>query len=160
MELTTTTLESVFERIAEGESLRKISDSLGIANSVLWGEVTSEAYQEQYSRAIRQRADFYADKIVDLALQDPRETPMGTVDGGDVNHRRLAIDALKWTACKLFPRKYGDKLDVAHQGNVTLTVDTGVPLRVVTAEPRALPPPEPVAYPDELAELEDQDQQP
>lgn len=66
---------------------------------------------ERYARAKASQADVLADEIVGLAD-----------DCTDHNKCRLQIDARKWVAAKLKPKKYGDKLDVAHGGSVTLNV--------------------------------------
>lgn len=66
---------------------------------------------ERYARAKASQADVLADEIVGLAD-----------DCKDHNKCRLQIDARKWVAAKLKPKKYGDKLDVAHGGSVTLNV--------------------------------------
>ena len=35
---------------------------------------------------------------------------------------RVELDARKWFASKFLPKRYGDKLDLDHSGNVGLTV--------------------------------------
>src|SRR5688500_1518798 len=44
-----------------------------------------------------------------------------------VARMRLVIDTSKWEACKVIPKLYGDKLQHEHSGNVSITVDTGIP---------------------------------
>lgn len=43
------------------------------------------------------------------------------VMGDMIEHRRLQIDARKWTAAKLLPRKYGDSQRVELSGSINLT---------------------------------------
>jgi hypothetical protein len=38
------------------------------------------------------------------------------IDGGFVARQRLRIDARKWFASKVAPKKYGDKLEVEGKG--------------------------------------------
>ena len=45
----------------------------------------------------------------------------------DAQMARVEIDARKWFACKFLPRFYGDKVDVKHEGGISITVATGVP---------------------------------
>jgi hypothetical protein len=140
----------ICERIVEGETLASICKDKSLPSysqlfRVMEVEESSpeiDRIRDSYARAKRWQADYFADKITELATSEPRYNAHGDVDGGEVQHRRLAIDALKWQASKLRPKVYGDRVDVQHQGNVTLTVDTGVPLRVVTQEPPALPAPD------------------
>ena len=117
------TLETALEicaRLAEGQSLRAIcrDETMPDARTVFrWLEV-DEDFRQQYARAREAQADALADEIVDIA-----DTPVlgkktkTTADGvevteGDmIEHRRLQVDARKWTAAKLRPKKYGEKID-------------------------------------------------
>ena len=78
------------------------------------------AFQEQYARAKEEAADALADEIVDIA--DERDGKAVMADGEEVAvvfdstavaRNRLRIDARKWIAAKLKPKKYGDKLELA-----------------------------------------------
>lgn len=133
-------VNAVCDLIAEGQSLVSACKSLGYRYSTvshtLTGENTPPEYEQKYQKAKESRADWLADEIVALADEPLPALADGRIDGGLVAQRRLQLDARKWVAAKLRPRTYGDKLDVQHQGNVTLMVDTGVPLRTVTALPQ------------------------
>ena len=67
---------------------------------------------EQYSHARERQADYYAEKILEVA--DTEE---------DVNRARLKVDSLKWIASKLKPKTWGDRQIVDQ--NVTITADIG-----------------------------------
>jgi hypothetical protein len=89
-------------------------------------------FQDQYARARVVQADIRFDEIRDIAdtpLKGVKRTitPGKIIDketgerGPDIvevveadmiEHRRLQIDARKWIAAKLAPKKYGDKLAV------------------------------------------------
>lgn len=43
-----------------------------------------------------------------------------------VGHARLKLDARKWTAAKMLPHRYGDRMQHEHSGNVTISLDTGI----------------------------------
>lgn len=66
----------------------------------------------QYARAREDQAESHADRIIEIA-----DNP-----DIDANHKRIMVDARKWVASKLKPKRYGDKLDLDHSGNVGLTV--------------------------------------
>ena len=70
------------------------------------------------------------ERTLEVADEEPSHTEHG-VDSGDVAHRRLKIDVLKWRAGKLRPKVYGDKIQQEHTGadgkGLTFTVITGVP---------------------------------
>lgn len=71
---------------------------------------------DKYTRACEQRAEFLADQIVSISdEQSEVVTETGHKFDPDVNRDRLRIDARKWYASKVYPKKYGDK--VTHQGD-------------------------------------------
>lgn len=121
---------SICERLVEGESLRAICLSEGMPHRgtvFRWLE-THEAFRDQYARARQAQADALADEITHIAdtpqLGVIRKITKGGVEITEedmLGHRRLQIDARKWIASKLLPKKYGDKSHVEHSGEVTLT---------------------------------------
>ena len=77
----------------------------------------------KYARARELQADFIADQIIEISNTPvqgtkTKETERGVeVTTGDmIEHRRLQVDARKWKASKLYPKKYGDKVDVTTDG--------------------------------------------
>jgi hypothetical protein len=108
----------ICERIADGESLRKIclDDDLPSKSSVFKWLGENPAFSDQYARAREAQADTMADEILDISddgRNDTYETDSGTVTNHDVIARsRLRVDARKWLASKMAPKKYGDKLAV------------------------------------------------
>jgi hypothetical protein len=126
--------DTICERIADGESLRSIcldEDMPNKATVFRWlADPEREAFRDQYARARECQADGYVDEAVDIA-DTPQEgvktktMPDGKIEtttGDMIEHRRLQIDARKWAAAKLHPKKYGDKL--------ALTDPDGGPLMV------------------------------
>ncbi len=84
-------------------------------------------FVEQYARARLAQADFLADQMIQLSKNEIRSKTLvkGSAESGSFenetdydNHQRtrLMIDAYKWKASKLAPKKYGEKLDVTSQG--------------------------------------------
>lgn len=79
------------------------------------------AFREQYARAREAQADALVDEMLDIAddgtndWMADRESEDGFRYNGDaVQRSRLRIDARKWMAAKLQPKKYGEKLEVEH----------------------------------------------
>ena len=102
-------------RLADGQSLRAIcrkDDMPCLATVYVWLAKHPE-FVEQYTRAKEDQGDTYADEIVDIA---------DNVDE-DANSRRVRVDARKWVAAKLKPKRYGDKVDLAHSGVVRMGVE-------------------------------------
>ncbi len=86
-----------------------------------------EDFMDQYARAREAQAEARADEIVDIA--DDESGDFTTDEDGKrvVNHEqiqrsRLRVDARKWIAAKLLPKRYGDKLQHTGEG--------GGPIRV------------------------------
>jgi len=80
----------------------------------------NKEFSDKYEMAKQEQADFLADEILEIADDrdgDLIEGQFGT-SGNPVNvsRARLQIDARKWVASKLKPKKYGDKLDVTSAG--------------------------------------------
>ena len=104
----------LLDRIATGESLRSICRSKHMPgkSEVFRVLAVDEVLRDQYARAREQQADAIFDEILDIADQSTPET---------VQQARLQIDARKWMAGKLRPKKYGDKLE--------LSGDPGAPIK-------------------------------
>jgi hypothetical protein len=103
----------ICERLADGESLRAIcaAEDMPTKAAVFRWLGAHEAFADQYACAREAQADSFADDIADIA------------DGnGEPNDKRVRIDARKWLAGKLRPKRYGDKLDVEHAGSLTVQV--------------------------------------
>ena len=101
--------DNICKLLAGGLSLRKIClmDGMPHIDTVRrWLiEEDKATFHVQYTRAREEQADFYADEITEIA--DTEEDP---------NKARVRIDARKWVASKLKPKKYGDKIDVTSGG--------------------------------------------
>ncbi|MCP2041679.1 hypothetical protein L1281_002290 [Neisseria sp. HSC-16F19] len=70
-------------------------------------------FSDQYARAREDQADFYTDQIIEIA--DTVEP-----DAASVAKAKLQIDARKWKASKLAPKKYGDKVEQVLSGTVAV----------------------------------------
>lgn len=91
-------------QIAEGKSLRSICKAEGLPSlrTVMRWLNEREAFQQQYARAREDQADSLADELIDIADRDDL----------DPNDKRVRLDARKWAASKLKPKKYGDRLEL------------------------------------------------
>ena len=101
----------ICERIAAGESLRGIckSDNLP-ADRTIWKWLADfQDFAEQYTAARARQADTYADELVQIADEKPPVLENGGTDSGFIADKRLRIDARKWVASKLLPKKYGER---------------------------------------------------
>lgn len=97
----------ICQRLAEGESLSSISkDPRTPAMSTIFLWLTKHPdFLKQYNRAREEQAEAMADEIVGIADGN------GAEDNAVMTARdRLRVDARKWVAAKLKPKKYGDKM--------------------------------------------------
>ena len=113
----------ICERMAQGESLRKICESPGFPSESTvrtWAVDDREGFAAQYARAREAQMDALAEEI--LAIADDTSNDVIIDDEGNerTNHEvvarsRLRVDARKWLMSKIAPKKYGDK--VIHAGD-------------------------------------------
>ena len=105
--------------LSEGMSLRQIlkADTTGVlpAQSTVYDWLLRHpAFAEQYARAREEQADTNADEILEIADEMPPEFTdekgRTYLDQTFIQWQKNRIDARKWTAMKLKPKKYGDKL--------------------------------------------------
>lgn len=87
--------------------------------------VANDELKSLYNYAREIRSDVLFEEIIEIADTTEEgiemvEKPSGTeIKTGDMtNHRRLKIDARKWVVSKMNPKKYGDKIDVNHSGQI------------------------------------------
>jgi len=83
---------------------------------------TKEDFRNKYARAREEQADYLADQIIEIA-----DDSSGDIDydneGNErenrefVSRSKLRVEARKWKASKLAPKKYGDKLEVDQNVN-------------------------------------------
>lgn len=106
----------ILVRIADGESLRKICLDKGMPTktTVFRWLAEDEGFRDQYARAREAQADALFDDV--LAIADE------TTDPEQVQIARMRIDARKWMAGKLRPKKYGEKLELSGDKDSPLTV--------------------------------------
>lgn len=128
---------TICDKLADGESLRQILDAEDMpASSTVFKWLSDDkAFSEQYAHAREAQADALFDDILTIA-DDGRNDWMerknsdgeniGWMENGEALRRsQLRVDARKWMAGKLRPKKYGDKLDVEHAGALVLKVTYG-----------------------------------
>lgn len=131
--------DSICERIADGESLRSIclGDEMPCRSSVFKWLNENKSFSDQYARAREAQADHMADEI--LAIADETERDTIETDGGDrannewIARSRLRVDARKWLASKMAPKKYGEKIDVGVGG---IEGAPAVQVKIVKSETR------------------------
>ena len=108
-------MSAICERLGLGESLYTICDEIKIGYSTVMTWLgNDEAFQEQYARAREAQADFYAQECIQIADDGSNDTyeledGIKKVSHDHIQRSRLRVDARKWYASKLAPKKYGEK---------------------------------------------------
>lgn len=108
-------------RLVDGESLRSICKGKGMPTLSMvyrWLEKNTE-FRDQYARAREWQADTLADEILDIAntpqigiKKVSKAAGVETTEGDMIEHRRLQVEARKWYAAKLAPKKYGERQQI------------------------------------------------
>ncbi len=108
--------------LSEGKPLRAWCRELGNPSHVAIYDwiVWDEDFALRIAQAREDGYDVHADECMRLADTKP-------ADQVEVGWRRLQIDTRLKLLAKWNPKKYGDRVGVAHEGGVTLSVTTGVP---------------------------------
>lgn len=107
----------------------------GIATVISWlADDRFADFQARYTRAREVQADTLADEILQISDDGLNDTYIDSdgnkrTDHDVVARSRLRVDARKWYASKVAPKKYGDKL------TQELTGENGGPLIVSWLNP-------------------------
>lgn len=106
--------QEICKKLSLGASLRKICEEEGAPDlaTVLRWVISRPDFCEQYRKAQEAKGEVLFSELLDMAEAD--------CDPRDVPHLKLKIDTRKWAISKMFPKKYGDKVETVHSGEVKL----------------------------------------
>ncbi len=103
---------------------------------------TNKDFLNQYERAKAESADSLADEILDIADHSVNDYMAKLAEGGDkeaansiklhpenIQRSRLRVDARKWIASKLKPKKYGDKVSIG--GDPDNPIPVSIPIEFI-----------------------------
>jgi hypothetical protein len=123
--------------IASGQPLTKVCalENMPCMSTVmnwLWQEAPyREDFLERYARAREQQAEILADQIISIADDDSEDiifaegndasgvTAIPKANREFIQRSNLRVEARKWVAAKLLPKKYGDKKEVKVDATIT-----------------------------------------
>jgi hypothetical protein len=107
--------DEICEKIANGESLRKIckDDKMPNLTSVWKWLNNNEELSKQYARAREEQAETFVDEILDIADNNKDDTFIDEdgkliINQEVIARSRLRVDSRKWIASKLKPKRFGD----------------------------------------------------
>jgi hypothetical protein len=117
-------LDAIFAGISLGKSARAMCVEVGISQRVLWNWLASdEELMRQYQRAKELCIDTYAEEIIEISDERAADTYVDekgreVVNRDVIARAQLRIDARKWYAARLAPKKYGDKSSPSDEGDM------------------------------------------
>ena len=119
---------TIFDAIESGKSLRYALLQVPLSSKTFyeWIEEDEEKVK-QYARVTELRAEALLDEMFDIVDETSHDTI--TTDKGQeipngewMQRSRLRYDARKWLIGKLNPKKYGDKIQNEHSGEIKSTI--------------------------------------
>lgn len=116
---------SIISEIENGASLRSAIKKLKTISRDTFNEWVKqdEELSDQYARAMDERIDIKFESIERDYMEEPQRDPItGKIDPGWVQLQRLKIDAKKWELSKLKPKKYSDRIQTEHSGEITTNI--------------------------------------
>lgn len=126
-------IDLLCDKIANSsEGLKKICDSddrlPGFRTVFTWlANPEYKDFQHKYARAREAQAELLADEIISISDDGSNDTyvteeGIPQVNFDNIQRSRLRVDARKWKASKLYPKKYGDKIEVENTGETKFVV--------------------------------------
>ncbi len=125
----------ILQRVADGESIRSIcrDDAMPSLSAFFRWIVEKPEFKEQYDAATDVRAETIFEEALEIAdtiligekvktSDDGENTKTETQTGDMVDRARLKVDTRKWFLSKLKPKRFGDKLDLNHSGNLEVAL--------------------------------------
>jgi hypothetical protein len=129
--------DRICSELAEGRSLRSVckEDWAPETRTIFRWLRLNDEFCRQYARAKEESADSLADEIIEIADDGTndfveRQTRNGTyvaLNPEAAARSRLRVDARKWIASKLKPKKYGEKIEHEHKGEIGHAVSVYIP---------------------------------
>ncbi|MCX2589848.1 DNA packaging protein [Proteus penneri] len=118
--------EDICNLLMLGESLRSICKRPGMPaiRTVMYWLQRNDDFMQQYARAREIQAELLAEEIIEIADDSSGDVIVDDDGKEQTNHERVArsrlrVDARKWYASKLAPKRYGDRIQ--HEQKITIT---------------------------------------
>jgi hypothetical protein len=105
----------ILREIGNGSSLTKAINKPGYPtyDSVQKNMRANPEIRRLYDEAVEVRADYLAESLIDISEESIPEGLDGPYLSAWINQMKIRIDTRKWTAAKLRPKAWGDKIDVS-----------------------------------------------
>jgi hypothetical protein len=123
------TANYILIELMKGRTLTKICNEADMPPLPIiygWLSEYSKYYHEEFSKSYREarevQADTMADQIIDIAADGENDTytrtnpktgqPETAINFDYIQRSRLRVDAMKWKAAHLLPRKYSERMQL------------------------------------------------
>lgn len=112
-----------------GAILEELGNPINPSTFYRWLQSDKELC-ERYARARESQAQVMADEITQIAdntqegviVTEKADGSTETKRADMLEHRKLRIESRKWLAAKLLPKTYGDRVDLAHSGEIAVSL--------------------------------------
>ena len=119
-------VDAICDQMVNGKGLLKIcaDDNMPGRTTIYRWLATNPEFRKRFAEAREALMDFYAEQILTIAFDESGDVILDQGKDGKTsavaNHAkvqrdRLKVDSLKWTASRLFPKRYGDKMELLGQ---------------------------------------------
>ena len=98
----------ILDQLAEGKTMRAICRESGMPSARTvnrWATDDVNGFAARFDRARKLQADSLFDEVLDITNEQ-------FIDNVEVQAARLKVDARKWFLAKLYPEKFGDKVEI------------------------------------------------
>jgi len=147
----------ICQRMTTGQGLLRIcaDDHMPDRATVYRWLEANEGFRDRYVRAREALMDFYAEQILVIAFDESGDIVVDQAPDGrsktvnnhaKVQRDRLKVDSLKWIASRLFPKRYGDKMELLGQDAGSSSTISISWLESDQAPPVAPEPPRQITY--------------
>ena len=122
--------DAICEGLAEGKGLPEVCRGLDVTPRVVMNWLIKyPEFLDHYKLARDVQAEVLAAEILEIAddktgdsklVERPNGTTYQQMDYENINRSRLRVDARKWYASHVAPKKYGDRQQVEVSGSIDL----------------------------------------
>jgi len=98
----------VLDRLADGQTMKAICREPGMPSARTvkrWAAEDVNGFADRYDRARKLQADALFDESIDISNEE-------FIDSVEVQAAKLKIDTRRWFIGKLYPEKYGEKVEI------------------------------------------------
>lgn len=120
--------ERICDLLSEGESLRKVCETLGLERKAVWREYDQDPeFRASIARAREIAGEAHADRAAEI---------IGKVERGelDPNAGRVILGGLQWQAAKQAPKRFSDRQVIAGERENPLVQATDEQIEARIAE--------------------------